>query len=45
MRHFVEQLAGVVEHAGFPVEGDEADGEAFAGDVWVLFLVLEDFVD
>lgn len=37
---------GLLEHAGFTVEGDEAGGEAFLGHVvGVVFLVVEDFFD
>lgn len=35
---------GLIEHPGFSVEGNELSGKAFVGNIWVLFLVLEDFV-
>ena len=43
--HFVEQVAGVVEHAGSSIEGDEAHHKAFGGDLLVLLLGLHDLLD
>ena len=45
MGHFVEQLLGVIEHAGLTIETNEPHSEAFVGDVWVLLLVLDDVLD
>ncbi|MED6128173.1 hypothetical protein PIB30_095061 [Stylosanthes scabra] len=45
MGHFVEHLAGMAVHVGFPIWCDDAGAEALLVDLRVLLLVVEDVVD